>query len=167
MAAIAPTTTLATTTPMLPQQFKPAGCLAYSSNIELELADDGHGPAFRLREQTQPDTDAQPDTPQQRIVQALAEAVQPLSQRQIRRRAQTGPATVTAALHKLIEHGRVQRLPKGGLLIQGDWGDPRGVPRRRPTQPGRVARRGRALGARIRVGRRRVGRRTTRPIAGV
>ena len=87
------------------------------NDVELTLADDGHGPALRLSEHASPDTAAQPDSPHQRIVRVLTEASEPLSQRQIRQRAETRPATVTAALHKLIGQGRVQHLPQRGYRL--------------------------------------------------
>ncbi len=61
----------------------------------------------------------EPETPEQRIVQALAEAKTPLSQRQIRERAATRPATVAEALRTLIRKGRVERVAEGGYRIAG------------------------------------------------
>ena len=87
------------------------------NDIEIELADDGEGPALRLRRPLPAEAAPEPETPEQRIVQALAEAATPLSQRQIRERAATRPATVAEALHKLIREGRVERVPEGGYRI--------------------------------------------------
>ena len=87
------------------------------NDIEIELADNGEGPALRLRQEA-PD-DIEPETPERRILQVIADAEGPLSQRQIRQRAATRPATVTDALHKLIGEQRVERVPKGGYRIAG------------------------------------------------
>ena len=89
------------------------------SDIELELVDDGYGPAFHARQEPGPE-DAQSEAPAdagQRILQAIENAEGPLSQRQIRERAATRPATVAEALHKLISEGRVERVPEGGYRI--------------------------------------------------
>ena len=59
------------------------------NDIALELADDGHGAALRLRHDTAHDDAPHCETPQQRIIAVLADAEQPLSQRQIRERAAT------------------------------------------------------------------------------
>ena len=91
------------------------------SDIELELVDDGYGPAFHARQEPGPH-DARSEAPAdaaQRIVQAIENAQGPLSQRQIRERAATRPATVAEALHKLIGEGRVERVPQGGYRITG------------------------------------------------
>ena len=55
------------------------------NDIEIELADDGHGPA--LRRQGPDKAVAQHQTAEQRIVEVLTDAEQPLSQAQIRKRA--------------------------------------------------------------------------------
>ena len=70
------------------------------NDVEIELADDGEGPALRLRRPLPGEAAPQPHTPERRIVQALAEAEKPLSQRQIRERAATRPATVAEALQQ-------------------------------------------------------------------
>ena len=96
------------------------------NGIEIELADDGHGPALRL---SQPDAQQdmpEPQTPEQRIVDILAEAHAPLSQRQIRERAATRPATVASTLQGLVREGRVERAPEGGYRIAADAGHRRG-----------------------------------------
>ena len=61
-------------------------------------------------------------------VQALGDAETPLTQRQIRERAAIRPATVGAALEKLIREHRVECAPGGGYPSR----------RCRPGPPGRV-----------------------------
>ena len=80
------------------------------ADIPIELADDGHGAALRLQEPT--DTPPQRETPEQRIMQILADAETPLSQTQIRQRAAARNATVSATLHTLIADGRIERAPR-------------------------------------------------------
>ena len=87
------------------------------NDIEVELADHGQGPALRLRRAGPAEAAPEPETPEQRVVEALAEAETPLSQRQIRERAATRPATVTAALQSLIREQRVERDPGGGYRL--------------------------------------------------
>ena len=87
------------------------------NDIEIELADDGHGPALRLRRQVPHEAVPKPQSPQQRIVEVIAKAEKPLSQREIRERAATRPATVGTALEKLIREHRVERVPAGGYRI--------------------------------------------------
>ena len=53
------------------------------NDVEIELADDGQGPALRLRRAVSDEAAPKLHTPEQRIVQALAEAEKPLSQAQI------------------------------------------------------------------------------------
>ena len=89
------------------------------NDIQIELADDGQGPALRLQRAPPNQAPPEPETPEQRIVRILAKAATPLSQRQIRERAATRPATVTQALHKLIGEGRVERVPEGGYRVAG------------------------------------------------
>jgi len=89
------------------------------NDIELELVDDGYGPAFRTRQEPGPD-DAQGEAPAdagERILKVIENAEGPLSQRQIRERAATRPATVAEALNRLIGEGRVERVPEGGYRI--------------------------------------------------
>ena len=89
------------------------------ADIELELVEDGYGPAFHARQEAEPDN-ARSEAPAdagQRILQAIESAECPLSQRQIRQRAATRPATVAEVLHKLIREGRVERVPEGGYRI--------------------------------------------------
>ena len=97
------------------------------NDIEIELADDGRGPALRLRQALADEAAPEPETAEQRIVQALADADMPLSQRQIRERAATRPATVAAALQTLIREDRVERVPEGGYRLveeSGETGSP-------------------------------------------
>ena len=89
------------------------------NDIQIELADDGQGPALRLQRAVPNQAPPEPETPEQRIVRILAKAATPLSQRQIRERAATRPATVTQALHKLISEGRVERVAEGGYRVAG------------------------------------------------
>ena len=93
------------------------------NDIEIELADDGEGPALRLRRPLPAEAAPEPETPEQRIVQVLAEAATPLSQRQIREHAATRPATVAAALRALIREGCVERVPEGGYRIADTGAD--------------------------------------------
>ena len=88
-------------------------------DLEVELADDGEGPALRIRREPGPEHSRgePPDDAGQRILQAIKNADRPLSQRQIRERAATRPATVAEALHKLIREGRVERVSEGGYRI--------------------------------------------------
>ena len=83
------------------------------NDIEIELADDGKGPALRLRQVKTADAAPQPETPERRILQALAEAEAPLSQRQIRERAATRHKTVGAVLKKLVREGRIRHDTEG------------------------------------------------------
>ena len=93
-------------------------------DIEIELADDGHGLALRPRRAVTAEAAPEPETPEQRILQALADADAPLSQRQIRERAATRPATVAEALHKLVREGRVERASEGGYRLAADNATP-------------------------------------------
>ena len=90
------------------------------ADIEIELADDGEGPALRLRQPVPAEAAPEPETPERRILQALADADAPLSQRQIRERAATRPATVAEALSKLVRAGRVERAPQGGYRLAAE-----------------------------------------------
>ena len=92
------------------------------NDIEIELADDGQGPALCLRQAVPNQAPPEPETPEQRIVQVLADADEPLSQRQIRERAATRPATVTSALQKLVREHRVEHTPGGGYRLAGAEG---------------------------------------------
>ena len=83
------------------------------SDVEIELADDGEGPALRLRRTVPDQAPPESESPEQRIVQVLLDAEEPLSQSEIRKRAGARNATVTAALHELVREGRVERGPGG------------------------------------------------------
>ncbi|MDE0658225.1 MAG: AAA family ATPase, partial [Gammaproteobacteria bacterium] len=98
------------------------------NDIEIELADDGKGPALRLRQAVAAETVAQPENAGQRIVAILAEAGTPLSQRQIRERAAIRAATVADALRSLCREGRVERPPQGGYRLAGRCADPPAAP---------------------------------------
>ena len=88
------------------------------ADVAIELADDGQGPALRL---PQPSAEAgpEPPTPEERVVQALAEADAPLSQRQIRKRAATRNETVGTLLAKLVREGRVAQDGSGAYRVAG------------------------------------------------
>ena len=83
------------------------------NDIEIELADDGKGPALRLRQVDAADAEPRPETPERRILQALAEADAPLSQRQIRERAATRHHTVGAIVRTLLREGRIRHDSEG------------------------------------------------------
>ena len=87
------------------------------NDIEIELADDGEGPALRLRQVETADAAPRPETPERRILQALAEAEAPLSQRQIRERAATRHKTVGAILRKLVREGRIRNDAEGRYSV--------------------------------------------------
>ena len=89
------------------------------NDIEVELADHGQGLALRLRRAGPAEAAPEPETPEQRIVQALADAETPLSQRQIRERAATRATTVAETLQTLIRERRVERAPGGGYRLAG------------------------------------------------
>ena len=83
------------------------------NDIEIELADDGKGPALRLRRLETAGAAPEPETVERRILKILAQAETPLSQSRIRKRAALRNATVTAALHELVREGRIERLAGG------------------------------------------------------
>ena len=82
-------------------------------DIEIELADHAKGPALRLRQVDTAEAAPRPDTPERRILQALAEADAPLSQRQIRERAATRHHTVAAIVRTLLREGRIRHNAEG------------------------------------------------------
>ena len=87
-------------------------------DIELELADHGHGPAFRLSQETPHNEESEPATDaRQRIVQVIAHAQSPLSLRQIRSRVATRHATVSTRLKELVRERCVERAPEGGYRL--------------------------------------------------
>jgi len=77
-------------------------------DIEIELAEDAEEPSFRLRQPPPAGAAPRPQTPERRILEALAEASAPLSQRQIRERAATRHKTVGAVLQRLVGEGRIR-----------------------------------------------------------
>ena len=87
------------------------------NDIEVELADHGKGPALRLRQVDTTEAGAPPETPERRILHALAEADAPLSQRQIRERAATRHKTVADILQKLVREGRIHQDDEGRYNI--------------------------------------------------
>lgn len=87
------------------------------SDLEIELADDRQVPALRPRRQVPDARPPEPEPSGQRIVEILAAAGAPLSQRQIRERAVTRAATVAAALQTLIHERRVEHASEGGYRI--------------------------------------------------
>ena len=89
------------------------------NDIEVELADDGQGPALRLRRQAPDEAAPEPESAGQRIVQMLAAAETPLLQSEIRKRAGARNATVTAALHALVREERIERGPGGRYRVLG------------------------------------------------
>ena len=89
------------------------------NDIEIELADNGEGPALRLRRTVPDQAPPRPESAEQRIVQVLAKAESPLLQSEIRKRAGARNATVTAALHELVREGRVERGTGGRYRFLG------------------------------------------------
>ena len=94
------------------------------NDIEIELAEHGKGPALRLRQVDTAEAAPRPQTPERRILQALADTETPLSQRQIRERAATRPATVAETLQSLLREGCVERAPEGGYRIAAERAGP-------------------------------------------
>ncbi len=82
-------------------------------DIEIELGEDGEEPSFRLRQPPPAGAAPQTETPERRILNALAEANSPLSQRQIRERAATRNKTVGAVLQRLVREGRIRHDAEG------------------------------------------------------
>ncbi len=89
------------------------------TDIEVELADHGQGPALRLRRAGPAEATPEPETPEQRIVQVLMDAEEPLLQSEIRKCAGARNATVTTALQELVRNGRVERGPGGRYRFVG------------------------------------------------
>ena len=87
------------------------------ADIEIELADDGKGPALRLRQVDTAEATPRAPTAQRRILQALADAHAPLSQRQIRERAATRHNTVGAILRTLVREGRIHHDAEGRYSV--------------------------------------------------
>ena len=86
-------------------------------DIEIELKEDAEQPSFRLRQPPAAGGAPQPETPEGRIIKALAAAREPLSQRQIRERAATRHKTVGAILKKLVQEGRIERNAEGHYSV--------------------------------------------------
>ena len=86
-------------------------------DIEIELREDGEEPSLRLRQPPPAGAAPQPETPEHRVLKALAGATTPLSQRQIRERAATRHKTVGAILQKLVQEGRIERNAEGGYSV--------------------------------------------------
>ncbi len=80
-------------------------------DIEIELADDGNGPALRLVTQA-PGQDPAPPI-ESRVIQAINEADAPLSRAEIRAAARARNATVVDAIDKLARQGAIVPVPKG------------------------------------------------------
>ena len=86
-------------------------------DIEIGLKEDGEEPSFRLRQPPSAHGAPQPETPERRVLKALAAAKTPLSQRQIRERASTRHKTVGVILQKLVQEGRIERNAGGGYTV--------------------------------------------------
>ena len=89
------------------------------ADVAIELADDGQGPALRLP-QLSAEAAPEPPTPEQRVVQALADSGAPLTQVQIRKRVAARNATVGETLHKLVREGTVERASGSCYRLAGD-----------------------------------------------
>ncbi len=90
------------------------------ADIAIELTDHGQGLALRLGQAADEESVPARQTPEQRVLEILAEAGTPLSQRQIRERAATRATTVVAALRTLSREGRVEHAAQGGYRLAGD-----------------------------------------------
>ena len=89
-------------------------------DIEIELVTNTQEPFLRLRQPPPAGDDPQPQSPERRILQALAQADAALSQRQIRQQAATRHQTVGAVLHKLVREGRVRHDAEGRYSLVAD-----------------------------------------------
>ena len=87
------------------------------NDIELELVDGGHGPAFRLHQDAADEDRHEPATVEQRVFNAIEQAEKPLSKAHIRSRAAARNATVVAAIESLTQEGRIERAPRGGYRL--------------------------------------------------
>ena len=93
-------------------------------DIQIELTEeDGEEPSFRLRQPPRAGVAPQPETPERRVLKALAGATAPLSQRQIRQRAATRHKTVGAILQKLVQEGRIRHDAEGGYSLAASQPD--------------------------------------------
>ena len=81
-------------------------------------------PCRTLLDQAPPE----PESPEQRIVQVLAQAEEPLLQAEIRKRAGARNETVTAALRELVREGRVERGPGGRYRFLGAVANQTAIP---------------------------------------
>ena len=88
-----------------------------NDNIEIELAEHAKGPALRISRNPDATDSSETPTPEQRILDILAETPTPLDQREIRARAAIRARTVTGALRALQRKGRVERVPQGGYRL--------------------------------------------------
>ena len=77
------------------------------------------GLALRLRRQVPGEAMTGRETPEERIVQVLMDAEEPLLQSEIRKCAGARNATVTTALQELVRKGRVERGPGGRYRFAG------------------------------------------------
>ena len=93
------------------------------TDIEIELADHGKGRALRLRQVDTADAEPRPETPERRILQTLADADTPLSQRQIRDRAATRHHTVGAIVRTLVREGRIRHDAQGRYSLVASQAD--------------------------------------------
>ncbi len=87
------------------------------ADLDIELTDSGNGAALQLRQQEPDGARPQPPTPEQRIVQVLADADAPLSLRQVRDRVPTRNTTVATLLAKLVQEGRVAQDGPGAYRV--------------------------------------------------
>jgi len=90
------------------------------ADVAIELADDGKGPALRLPQESPDDVGPERPTPEERVVQALADSGAPLTQVQIRKRVAARNATVGETLHKLVREGTVERASGSCYRLAGD-----------------------------------------------
>lgn len=89
-------------------------------DVPLRLDGDGPGPVLRLKEEGEGGAEKEGgDTPQARILAALAGSRSPLTRAQIRQRVRLRNATFGAALGRLAEQGRVVRS-RDGFALAGD-----------------------------------------------
>lgn len=93
------------------------------ADVAIELADDGRGPALRLRQQDPDDSGPERPTPEERVARALADSGAPLTQVQIRKRVPVAfdadPVGDRAADRLVSEDRRARRMrPPDG---HEDW----------------------------------------------
>ena len=90
------------------------------ADVAIELADEGEGPALRLPQEGPDGAAPALPTPEERVVQALADAEAPLTQVQIRKRVAARNATVGETLHRLVREGTVERTSGSCYRLAGD-----------------------------------------------